>query len=113
MINFDDVTNENKTEHNPNQPCIPDHPYKVSKFGGPGSGKTNVLLNLICHQPDIRRIYLYAKDPYDVKYQFLINKREKIGLKHCNNAKAFIKYSNHMQDVYKNIEEFNPGENSL
>ena len=52
-------------------------------------------------------IYLYAKDPYEAKYQFLINKRESIGLKHINDPIAFIEYSNDMQDVYKNIEEYN------
>ena len=75
---------------------------------GSGSGKTKALLNLINNQPDIDKIYLYAKDPYEAKYQFLINKRESTGLKHFNNPKAFIEYSNDMQDVYKNIDEYNP-----
>ena len=57
-------------------------------------------------------IYLYAKDPYEAKYQFLINKRESIGLKHINDPIAFIEYSNDMQDVYKNIEEYNIGNKS-
>ena len=48
-------------------------------IGGSGSGKTNALLNLINNQPDIDKIYLYAKDPYEAKYQYLINKREKVG----------------------------------
>ena len=49
-----------------------------------------------------------AKDPYEAKYQFLINKRESIGLlKHFNDPKAFIEYSNDMQDVYKNINDYN------
>ena len=52
-------------------------------------------------------IYLYAEDPYEAKYQFLINKRESIGLKHINYPIAFIEYSNDIQDVYKNIEEYN------
>ena len=51
---------------------------------------------------------MYAKDPYETKYQFLINKKESIGLKHFNDSKAFIEYSNDMQDVYKNIDEYNP-----
>ena len=59
----------------------------------------------------IDRIYLYAKDPYEGKYQYFINKREKEGLKHYDDLKAFMEYSNHMQDVYKNIEENNPGKN--
>ena len=66
-------------------------------------------MNLINNQPDIDKIYLYAKDPYEAKYQFLISKRKSTGLKHFNNPKAFSEYSNDMQDVYKNIEEYNLG----
>ena len=65
-------------------------------------------MNLINNQPDIDKIYLYAKGPYVAKYQYLINKREKVGLDHFNDPKAFIEYSNNMQDVYKNIEDYNP-----
>ena len=90
---------------------IPDYPYKILIIGGSGSGKTNALLNLINHQPDIDKIYLYAKDPYEAKYQHFFNKRKKVGLKHCNHSKAFIEDSNDMQDQYKNIEEYNPGKN--
>ena len=72
-------------------------------------GKTNVLLNLINNQPDIDKIYLYAKDPYEAKYQYLINKREKVGSDHFNDPRAFIEYSNDMQNVYKNIEDYNSG----
>ena len=75
MINFDDYTNESKTKHNPDQPYIPDHPYRILITGGSGSGKTNALLNLIKKQPDIDKIYLYAKNPYEAKYQYLINMR--------------------------------------
>ena len=78
MINFDECTNENKRTHNLNWPCISDHPCRILIIGGSGSGKTNVLLNLINNQPDIDKIYLYAKDPYEDKYQFLIKKRESI-----------------------------------
>ena len=109
MINFDDYTNKNKTEQNSKRSYIPDHPYRILIIGGSGSAKTNVLLNLINNQPDIDKIYLYAKDPYEAKYQYLINKREKVGLKHYDDPKAFIEYSNDMQDVYKNIEEYNIG----
>ena len=108
MINFDDYVNENKTEHNKNWPYIPDHPYRILIIGGSGSGKTNLLLNLIENQPDIDKIYLYAKDPYEAKYQYLINKREGVGINHFNNPKAFIEYSNDMCDIFKNIEEYNP-----
>ena len=78
MINFDDIVNENKTKHNKNWPSTPDHPYIILIIGGSGSGKTNVLLNLIDNQPDIDKIYLFAKDPYEAKYQYLINIREKV-----------------------------------
>ena len=107
MINFDNYTNENKIKHNQDWPYIPDHPYRTLIIGGSGSGKTNALLNLINNQADIDKIYLYAKDPHQAKYQFLINKRESIGLKHFNDPKSFIEYSNDMQDVYKNIDEYN------
>ena len=107
MINFDDYANENNTPHNLRQPYIPDYPYRILIIGGSGSGKTNTLLNLINNQPDIDKIYLYAKDPYEAKYQFLINKRESTGLNHFNDPKAFIEYSNDMQDVYKNVDEYN------
>ena len=74
MINFDNYVSENKTEHNKNWLHTPDKPYRILITGGSGSGKTNVLLNLIEDQPDIDKIYLYAKDPYEAKYQYLINK---------------------------------------
>ena len=71
--------------------------------------KKNTLLNLINNQPDIDKIYLYAKDPYEAKYQLLIKKREITGLKHFNDAKVFIEYLNDIQDVYKNVEECHIG----
>ena len=108
MINFDEYTNENIIKHNSKWPYIPDHPYRILIIGDSGSGKTNALLNLINNQPDIDKIYLYAKDPYESKYQYLINKCEKVGLDHFNDPKAFTEYSSDMQDVYKNIEEYNP-----
>ena len=64
-------------------------------------------MNLKNNQPYIDKIYLYAKDPYEAQYKFLINKRESTGLKHFNDTKAFIEYSNDIQDVYKTIEEDN------
>ena len=70
--------------------------YRILIRGGSGSGKTNALLKLINNQPDIDKIYLYAKDPYESKYQLLINKRESTGLKHFNDRKAFIEYSKDM-----------------
>ena len=111
MINFDEYTNENIIEHNLKWPYIPDHPYRILIVGGSGSGKTNALLNLINNQLDIDKIYLYAKDPYETKYQYLINKLEKVGLNYFNEPKAFMEYSNDMQDVYKDIEDYNPVKN--
>ena len=90
MINFDDVTKENIKEDNPNWPQIPDHPYRIFIIGGSGSGKTNSLYSLINDQPDIHKIYLYTKDPYEAKYQFLIKKCEDVGTKYLNDSKAFI-----------------------
>ena len=90
MINFD--VNENKTEHNKNWPYALYHPYRILIIGGPGSAKTNVLLNLIENQPDIDKIYLHTKNPYETKYQYLINRRECVGINHFYDPKAFIEY---------------------
>ena len=77
-------------------------------IGAFGSVKTNALLNLINHEPDIDKIYLHAKEPYEAKYQLLINKTENTGLKYFNDSKAFTEYSNDSHDIYKNIKEYNP-----
>ena len=53
-------------------------------------------------------MYLYAKDTQKAKYKFFIYKRKGTGLKHSNDSKAFIEYSNHIDDIYNNIEEYNP-----
>ena len=108
MINFDDIVNENKTVHNKHWPYTPDHPYRILIIEGSGSGKTNVLSNLIENQPDFEKMYLYAKDPYEAKHQYLVNKRESVGINYFNDHEAFIEYSNDMRIVYKNINHYNP-----
>ena len=97
-----------KIEHNSNWPYIPDYPCRILMIGGSGSGKTKALLNLINYQPDVDKIYLYGKDPYIAKYQFFA-KRKDLGIKYLNYPKAFIEFSNDMQDVCQNIEEHNLG----
>ena len=101
MINFDDVTEENTKEHNTNWPQFPDLPYRMLIIRSSRSKKTNSLFSLINEKSDIDTIYLYAKNPQEAKYQFLINKRESTGLKHFNESKAFTEYSNDMDDIYK------------
>ena len=73
MFKLDYITKEDIKEHNPNWPEIPDHPYRILIVGGSVSEKTNALLNLINHEPDPDKIFSYAKDPYETKYQLLIN----------------------------------------
>ena len=77
-------------------------------IGGSGSGKTNALLNLVNKQNDIDKIYLYAKDLSEPKYEYLIKKLEDAGIKHINNLNTFIECSNTMDDVYENIHDYNP-----
>ena len=107
MLNLDDITNENNKKHNKKWPYIPDHPYRILIIGGSGSRKTNALLNSISEQSNIDKIYLYAKDLSEPKYQFLIGKRENAGIKHLNDPKAFIESSNTTDDVYGNIDDYN------
>ena len=107
MISFDDAIKENIKEYNPNWPEVPDHPYRTLIAEGSGSGKTNALFNLINYEPDIDQIYLHAKDPYEEKNQFLIIKWDSKSLKHFNNSKVFVEYLNDMDNIYKNIVDYN------
>ena len=108
MINLDNIVNNNNEKHNEKWPYIPDHPYRALIIGGSGSGKTNTLLNLTNKQKDIDKIYLYAKDLSEPKYEYLIRNRENTGIKHLNDSKAFIECANTMNDVYENIDKYNP-----
>ena len=92
MINLDSITNENSKEHNKKWSYISDYQYRSLIIGGSGSGKTNALLNLIKEQDDIGKIYLYAGDLSEPKYEFLIKKPKDTWIKHLNNSKAFVEY---------------------
>ena len=108
MINFYDVTGENIKEHNPNWAQISlYHPYRILVIGNSGSGKTNALPNLISHQPNINKIYLHAQKPYEAKYHLVISRCESVGLKQCNDLETFTGYSDDMDDIYENFEEYN------
>ena len=104
MFYLDTITNENNKYHNKKWP------YRMLIIGPSGSEKTNALLNLIQQQDTddlIGKIYLYAKDLSEPQFQFLIKKRDDVGIKHSNNPSAFIEYSNTMDDVYNNIDDYN------
>ena len=81
IINLDSIINDNNKEHNEKCPFIPDHPYRIIIIGGSGSGKTNALINLINKQNNIDKIYLYARDLSEPKYEYLIKKREDARIK--------------------------------
>ena len=101
MFNLDDIKNENNRDYNKKWQYIQDHPYRMLIIGDSGSGKTNALFNLIKKQDNdnlIDNIHLYAKDLNESKYQFLIKRRKDIGVKHLNDPKAFIEYSQYMDD---------------
>ena len=90
MFNLDDITNENNKQHLKKWPYVPDHLHKTLIIGVSGSGKTKVLLTLISQQDDIDKIYLYSKDLSEPKYEFLIKKRENVGIKHLNDSNALM-----------------------
>ena len=111
MINLDSIRNENNKKHNEKRPYIPDHAYRIIVIGGSESAKANALLNLIKEQDwhdVINKIYLYARDLSEPKYQFLIKKLEDAGIKHVKNPNAFIACSDTMDDVYKDTDNYNP-----
>ena len=99
MFNLDNITTTNDNK---------DRPYRKLIISPSGSGKTNNLVNSIQKDSNIiDKIYLYAKDLEEPKYQLLIGKREEAGLKNLKDQNAFIEYSNSMDDIYENIEDYN------
>ena len=100
MFNLDNVTTKNDNKN---------WPYRILMIGPSRSGKTSVLLNLIQQDTNIiDKIYLYAKDLEESKYQLLIKKREQAELKNLNDPNAFVEYWNSMDDVYNNMDDYNP-----
>ena len=102
MLNLDDIVSNKKENKERN-----DWPFRMLIIGLSGSGKTNTLLHLINNFHPIDKIYLYAKDTDENKYQYLINKREQAGIKNLNDPHAFIEYSNDMNDVLDDINNYN------
>ena len=101
MLNLDNVVS-NKKENKDNN-----WPFRMLIMGPSGSGKTNTLLHLINDLHPIDKIYLYAKDIHEPKYEYLINKREQAGIKKLDDPKAFIEYSEDMDDVLDDINNYN------
>ena len=108
MINLDNIVNNNNEKHYEKWPYIPDRTYRILIIGGSGSGKRNTLLHLINEQKDFDKIYLHAKDLSESKYEYLTRNRQNAGIEHLNDSKAFIEYSNTMDDVYENSDNYNP-----
>ena len=103
MINLDNIVSNKKKSSLENE----DWPIRMLIIGPYSSGKTNTLLHLINNFHTIDKIYLYAKDTDEKKYQYLINKREQAGIKNLNDPHAFIEYSNDMNDVLEDINNYN------
>ena len=103
MLNLDNIVSNKKKSSSEND----DWPFRMLIIGPSGSGKTNTLLHLIDKFHPIDKIYLYAKDTDEDKYQYLINKREQAGIKNLNDPHAFTEYSNDMNDVLEDINNYN------
>ena len=100
MLNLDNIlSNKNKNKNN-------NWPFRMLIIGPSGSGKTNTLLRLINNLHSIDKIYLYAKDLHEPKYEYLINKREQAGIKNLNDPHAFIEYSDDVNDVLDDINNY-------
>ena len=106
MLNLDDIgSNKKNKDTSSSESNI--WPFRMLIIGPSGSGQTNTLLHLINNLHPIDKMYLYSKDTDEKKYQFLINKREQAGMKNLNDPHAFIEYSNDMDDVFDNINNYN------
>ena len=103
MLNLDNIVSNKKKSSSENN----DWPFRMSIIGPSGSGKTSTLLHLINNFHPIDKIYLYAKDTDENKYQYLINKREQAGIKNLNDPHAFIEYLNDMNDLLEDINNYN------
>ena len=101
MLNLDDIVSHKKENKELN-----DRPFKMLIIRPSGSGKTNTLLHLINNFHPIDKIYLYAKDTDEKKYQYLMNKREQAGIKNLNDPHAFIEYWSDMNDVLEDINNY-------
>ena len=103
MLNLDDIVSNKEKISSEND----DWPFRMLIIGPSGSGKTNTLLHLIDKFHPIDKIYLYAKDTDEDKYQYLIHKREQAGIKNLNDPHAFIEYSSDINDVLEDINSYN------
>ena len=110
MLNLDNIVsnkNENKDTTGSSSSERNNWPFRMLIIGPSGSGKTNTLLHLINNLHPIDKIYLYAKDINEPKYEYLINKREQAGIKNLNDPHAFVEYSDDMDDVLDDINNYN------
>ena len=103
MLNLDDIVSNKKKSSLEND----DWPFRILIIAPSGSGKTNTLLHLINKLHSIDTIYLYVKDLHEPKYEYLINKREQAGIKNLSVPHAFIEYSDDMNDVPDDINNYN------
>ena len=104
MLNLDDIVSNKKTTE-PSSSERNDWPFRMLIIVPSGSCKTNTLLHLINILHPIDKIYFYAKDTDEKKYQFLINKRERARIKNLNNPHSFIEYSNDINNYNKNRDK--------
>ena len=107
MLNLDDIVGNNKATAGPSTSKSNDWPFRMLIIGPSVSGETNTLLHLINNLHPIDKIYLYAKDIHEPKYEYLINKREQAGIKNLDDLHAFIEYSDDMDDALDDINNYN------